>query len=162
MISDMAHELPLPLREREGPIAQRRDGEGAPAMSTTVGRTLRRDATEAEKRVWRLLRSRQIGAKFRRQQPIEGHIVDFVSFEHRLVIELDGGQHADADDYEERRTRCLEANGFRILRFWNNEVMENEEGVFERIMTALQTPLPAPSPSHARGVGPTLSREGRG
>jgi crossover junction endodeoxyribonuclease RuvC len=130
-------------------------------MSTSLARTLRHDPTEAEKRLWRLLRSRQIGAKFRRQQPIEGYVVDFVSFEHRLVIEIDGGQHADPSEYEERRTRCLEANGFRILRFWNNEVMENEEGVFEQIMTALRT-APAPSPSHARGVGPTLSREERG
>ena len=130
-------------------------------MSTTVARTLRRDATEAERRLWRLLRSRQTDAKFRRQQPIEGYVVDFVSFEHRLVIEVDGGQHADRDDYEKRRTRCLEANRFRILRFWNNEVMENGEGVFERIMTVVRT-APAPSPSHAFGVGPSLSREGRG
>jgi|SRR5260221_9425556 len=130
-------------------------------MSTNLARQLRHHSTEAEKRVWHLLRSRQIGAKFRRQQPIEGYIVDFVSFEHRLVIELDGGQHADASEYEEQRTRCLEANGFRILRFWNNEVMENQEGVFERIMTALRTAL-APSPSHAIGAGPSLSREGRG
>jgi crossover junction endodeoxyribonuclease RuvC len=130
-------------------------------MSTNLARTLRHTPTEAEERVWRLLRSRQIGAKFRRQRPIEGYVVDFVSFEHRLVIEIDGGQHADPSEYEERRTRCLEANGFRILRFWNNEVMENEEGVFEQIMTALRT-APAPSPSHARGVGPSLSREGRG
>jgi crossover junction endodeoxyribonuclease RuvC len=92
---------------------------------STIARTLRRDATEAEKRVWQMLRARQAGAKFRRQQPIEGYVVDFVSLEHRLVIEIDGGQHGDADEYEEKRTRCLEANGFRILRFWNNEVMEN-------------------------------------
>ena len=130
-------------------------------MSTAVARTLRHDPTEAEKRLWRLLRSRQIGAKFRRQQPIEGYIVDFVSFERRLVIEIDGGQHADRDDYEKRRTRCLEANRFRILRFWNNEVMENEEGVYQRIMTELHT-APTPSPSHAFGVGPSLSREWRG
>jgi crossover junction endodeoxyribonuclease RuvC len=131
-------------------------------MSTDLARTLRRDATEAERRVWHLLRSCQIGAKFRRQQPIEGYIVDFVSFEHRLVIELDGGQHANPSRYEEQRTRCLEANGFRILRFWNDDVMENEEGVFERIMMALRPTAPARSPSHARGVGPSLSREGRG
>jgi very-short-patch-repair endonuclease len=130
-------------------------------MSTTVARQLRHNSTEAEKRLWRLLRSRQTAAKFRRQQPIEGYIVDFVSFEHRLVIEIDGGQHADADEYEERRTRCRVANGFSILRFRNNEVMENEEGVLERIMTAVRT-APTPSPSHATGVGPSLSREGRG
>ena len=128
-------------------------------MSTTaIARRLRRDATEAEKRVWRLLRSRQGGAKFRRQQPLEGYVVDFVSFERRLVIEIDGGQHGDPDGYETRRTHCLEANGFRILRFWNNEVMENEEGVFDRILEALQSPLPS-----REREGPSVMRwEGEG
>jgi crossover junction endodeoxyribonuclease RuvC len=84
---------------------------------STVARTLRRRSTEAEKRIWQTLRARQAGAKFRRQQPIEGYVVDFVSFDHRLIIELDGGQHGEGDEYEEKRTRCLEANGFRILRF---------------------------------------------
>ena len=115
-------------------------------MSTAIARRLRRRSTEAENRVWRLLRSRQAGAKFRRQQPIEGYVVDFVSFEQRLIIEIDGGQHGNLDEYEEKRTRCLEANGFRILRFWNNDVMENEEGVFERIAVAL-----APSPLAGEG-----------
>ena len=117
-------------------------------MSTAVARKLRRDATDAEKRMWRLLRSRQIGGKIRRQQTIEGYVVDFVSFEHRLIIEVDGGQHADPDEYERRRTRCLDANGFRILRFWNNEVLENIEGVFECVAAALRTTARAPSPSH--------------
>ncbi len=136
-------------------------------MSTDLACKLRHEGTEAEKRIWHLLRSRQIDTKFRRQQPIEGYIVDFVSFERRLIIEIDGGQHADPSDYEERRTRCLEANGFQILRFWNNErfwnndVMENEEGVYQRVMTALRA-APTPSPSQAFGLGPSLSREGRG
>jgi crossover junction endodeoxyribonuclease RuvC len=128
-------------------------------MSTDLARKLRHEGTEAEKRVWRLLRAHQIGAKFRRQQPIEGYIVDFVCFEHRLVVEIDGGQHSDADDHEKRWIRCLAANGFRILRFWNNDVMENEEGVYERIMTELRA---APAPSPSRYAGPSLSREGRG
>ncbi len=130
-------------------------------MSTDLACKLRHEGTEAEKRIWHLLRSRQIDTKFRRQQPIEGYIVDFVSFERRLIIEIDGGQHADPSDYEERRTRCLEANGFQILRFWNNDVMENEEGVYQRVMTALRA-APTPSPSQAFGLGPSLSREGRG
>jgi crossover junction endodeoxyribonuclease RuvC len=131
-------------------------------MSTAIARKLRHDSTEAEKRIWRLLRSRRIGAKFRRQQTIEGYVVDFICFEHRLIIEIDGGQHADVDEYEARRTQCLDANGFRILRFWNNEVIENIEGVFERIVEALRSAAPAPSPSRAFGAGPSLSREGRG
>ena len=131
-------------------------------MSTAVARKLRRDSTDAEKRVRHILRAGQLGAKFRRQQPIEGYVVDFVSFEHRLVIEVDGGQHAEVDDYELRRTRCLEANGFTILRVWNNEVTDNLDGVAERITEMLRAMAPAPSPSHAFGVGPSLSRKGRG
>ena len=126
-------------------------------MSTDLARKLRHEGTEAEKRIWHLLRSRQIGTKFRRQQPIEGYVVDFVSFERRLIIEIDGVQHADPSDYEERRARCLEANGFRILRFWNNDVIENEEGVYERIMTELHAAR-APSPSQVFDLGPSLSR----
>ena len=131
-------------------------------MSTAVARALRRDATQAEKRVWWFLRSRQAGAKFRRQQPIEGYVVDFVSFEHRLIIEIDCGQHNNPDEYEQRRTQCLTANGCRILRFWNNDVMENEEGVFERIGELLREAALAPSPAQRFALGPSLSRKGRG
>jgi crossover junction endodeoxyribonuclease RuvC len=117
---------------------------------------------EAEKRLWQVLRNGQAGAKFRRQQPIEGYVVDFVCFERRLIVELDGGQHADADEYEVRRATCLEANGFTILRFWNTELVESLEGVFDRIAEEVRRMAPAPSPSHACGMGPSLSREGRG
>jgi crossover junction endodeoxyribonuclease RuvC len=131
-------------------------------MSTTIVRTLRRDATDAEKRVWHLLRSRQASAKFRRQQSIEGYVVDFVSFEHRLVIEIDGGQHGDMDEYEQRRTRCLEANGFRILRFWNNDVMENPEGVFDTIVAAIREAGSSPLPLRERKGPVAKRREGEG
>jgi len=125
-------------------------------VSTAIACTLRRRSTEGEKRVWQALRAHRAGAKFRRQQSIEGYVVDFVSFEHRLVIEIDGGQHSDADEYEQRRTRCLEANGFRILRFWNNEVMETLEGVYATIVAALRSPLPSrerKGPVAQRGEG---------
>ncbi|WP_282184084.1 endonuclease domain-containing protein [Azospirillum brasilense] len=98
---------------------------------------MRRDSTEVEKIVWQRLRNAQMGAKFRRQEPIVGFIVDFVAHDHRLVIELDGGQHADQAPYDERRTRMLEQAGFRVLRFWNNDVNDNLEGVLETIRTAL-------------------------
>jgi crossover junction endodeoxyribonuclease RuvC len=130
-------------------------------MSTMVARTLRRRSTEAENRVWRLLRSQQAGAKFRRQQPIEGYVVDFVSFEQRLIVEIDGGQHGDIDEYEEARTRCLEANGFRILRFWNNDVMENIEGVLDTIVAALAQPN-SPLPLRERKRPVAQRREGEG
>jgi len=95
---------------------------------------LRNNLTDAEHRLWRHLRNSQMeGVKFRRQQPIERYIVDFVSFDKRIVIELDGGQHAEDGDRDQQRDACLVMNGFSILRFWNNEVFENLEGVLEII-----------------------------
>lgn len=86
--------------------------------------------------LWRRLRARQIeGVKFRRQQPLEDYIVDFVSFEKRLVIELDGGQHAVNREEDSMRDLCLMRNGFRVLRFWNNDVTDNLDGVLEVIRT---------------------------
>ncbi|WP_264656841.1 endonuclease domain-containing protein [Azospirillum canadense] len=108
-------------------------------LQTNRAVQLRRDSTEVEKIIWQKLRNAQMGAKFRRQEPIVGFIVDFVAHDHRLVIELDGGQHADQAQYDERRTRMLEQAGFRVLRFWNNDVNDNLEGVLETIRTALST-----------------------
>lgn len=80
------------------------------------------------------MRNSQVeGVKFRRQQPVETYIVDFVSFDKKVVIELDGGQHSENTDYDRRRDACLVANGFTVLRFWNNDVIENIEGVMEVI-----------------------------
>ena len=81
-------------------------------------RNLRKNATDAEQKLWRHLRNRQLaGVKFRTQYPIAGHVADFASPEQRLVIELDGGQHADRQDQDEERTRKLNCNGYRVLRF---------------------------------------------
>lgn len=94
------------------------------------------------------------GVKFRRQQPIEGYIVDFVSFEHRIVIELDGGQHADAQAEDRQRDGCLTMNGFTVLRFWNNEVFENGEGVLEVIRRQCRAGAsPTPRPPPVKGGG---------
>lgn len=115
-------------------------------MSTTRARSLRRDATDAERAMWRILRNRQLaGFKFRRQQPLGPFIVDFVCFSHRLIIEIDGGQHAD-NAADERRTAWLERQGFRVLRFWNNDVIENEEGVYQTVLQSL-TSRPPPHPA---------------
>ena len=101
-------------------------------------RALRKNQTDAESRLWRLLRNRQVaGAKFRRQVPIDKYIVDFVCMENKLIIELDGGQHAEAKEYDEQRTRELEKRGFQVIRFWNHEVLENMEGVFDSLTLAL-------------------------
>jgi very-short-patch-repair endonuclease len=95
---------------------------------------LRNNCTDAERLLWRYLRKSQVeGIKFRRQQPVEDYIVDFLSFSPKLVIELDGSQHADNRRYDEQRDACLRKNGFCIVRFWNNEVFENIEGVIEVI-----------------------------
>jgi very-short-patch-repair endonuclease len=107
------------------------------ATLTTRARNLRLNSTEAEKTLWRLLRSRQLAAaKFRRQQPIGSYIPDFVSFSHRLVVECDGGQHAD-DPNDEKRDEWFAGEGFRVLRFWNNDVLSNPEGVLTRVLEAL-------------------------
>lgn len=97
-----------------------------------TARRLRRNATEAEKMLWRRLRDRQLdGLKFRRQFPIGRYVADFVCQEIRLVVELDGGQHSTASDAA--RSAFLTSEGWHILRFWNNEVMSNTEGVLRAI-----------------------------
>src|SRR5262249_35262911 len=97
-------------------------------------RNLRRDMTEAEKRLWQILRSRQIeGFQFRRQAPVGRFIADFVCHEARLIVEIDGGQHDPSSEAEASRTRFLEGEGYRVLRFWNNQVLENPEGAREAI-----------------------------
>ncbi len=102
-------------------------------------RELRRNETEAERRLWRAIRDRQLsGAKFRRQVPLASYVADLACFESRLIIEIDGGQHADHRAYDEQRSRTLIAQGYRVLRFWNNEIMENLDGVLETIQTALK------------------------
>ena len=108
----------------------------------THARDLRRHSTDAERTLWYALRDRRLGgARFRRQKPIGSRIVDFYSAEARLVIELDGGGHADdvtvADDG--RRTRELEAHGLRVLRFWNTDVLQNLDGVLATIVEALKS-----------------------
>jgi very-short-patch-repair endonuclease len=97
-------------------------------MPNLRARTLRATMTDAERRLWSVLRSRRLqGYKFRRQRPIGPFIADFACIEHRLVVEADGGQHLEGE-YDARRTAWLEARGWRVLRFWNNEILANTEG----------------------------------
>jgi very-short-patch-repair endonuclease len=101
-------------------------------------RELRVDMTDAERRLWATLRGRRLrGFKFRRQHRLGPFIADFVCVEHRVVIEADGGQHAE-NRGDARRTECLEARGWRVLRFWNNDILANTEGVQEAILRALE------------------------
>lgn len=99
---------------------------------------MRRQPTDAETRLWLAFKDRRLGPyKFRRQHPIDRYIVDSACLEPKLVIELDGGQHAAQVPYDDARTRRLEALGFRVLRFWNNDVLANTEGVLTMILAAL-------------------------
>ena len=115
-------------------------------------RLLRKRLTDAEQLIWHYLRMTQMeGFKFRRQQPIDNYIVDFVCFENRLIIEIDGGQHAESEKDIER-DNYLSRNGFRVLRFWNNEVFKNIEGVLEVIrINCLKSPSPSPPPVKGGG-----------
>jgi len=108
-----------------------------PTGAVPRARLLRRDATAAEKVLWRALREAFPPIRFRRQVPVGPYFVDFLSFGARLIVEVDGGQHAEAVEYDARRTRFLEAQGYRVLRFWNNDVLENLEGVIETIAKSL-------------------------
>jgi very-short-patch-repair endonuclease len=113
---------------------------------------MRSAPTEAEHRLWQTVRAKRFaGFKFKRQFPIDHYIVDFVCLQARLIVEADGGQHAESLR-DARRDAYLTSQGFRILRFWNNDILENEEGVLTRILEALLAPLPNPSPAEGRGA----------
>ena len=108
-------------------------------VSTQRARSLRRDMTDAENLLWQRLRYKQLnGHRFRRQHPIEGYIADFVCVEQKVVIELDGGQHQQQAVYDNQRTVVLQAHGWRVLRFWNNDVLSNIEGVLSEIADELE------------------------
>lgn len=113
-----------------------------------LARQLRRSLTPAERRLWYLLRDRRFARyKFRRQHPVGPYILDFACFSVRLAIELDGGQHDERSVYDAPRTRWLQGQGWQVLRFWNNEFEHHEEAVMERILEALESPIPSPRPS---------------
>jgi very-short-patch-repair endonuclease len=117
-----------------------------------LAKLLRKGSTDAEMLLWSRLRVKQLdGIKFRRQQPIEQFIVDFVSFENRLVVELDGGQHAESVSDRER-DKLLKGYGFKVLRIWNNEIFENIDGVLETILTYCRAPSPSPPPVEGGGT----------
>jgi very-short-patch-repair endonuclease len=150
---------PPPLqrgRVREGvflPLAQEMVAKMTKAKRTKpakqAARRLRKQPTDSETKLWSRLRRRQVGnIRFRRQSPIGPYVVDFVCAEIRLIVEVDGGQHSWREAQDARRTEWLESQGYRLIRFWDNEVNENIEGVLEKIvLVATETPPPRPSPS---------------
>jgi very-short-patch-repair endonuclease len=132
---------------------------GAKATKTGLARALRRRSTLAERKLWRHLRSRSLaGFKFVRQEPIGPYVVDFVCREKRLVVEVDGGHHAESRR-DVVRDRWFTDHRYRVLRFWNNEVLGNIEGVWETIFAAASSVPPLPA---ARGEVEERSDEGEG
>ncbi len=115
-------------------------------------RNLRRQQTEAEQRLWHYLRNRRLaGFKFRRQHVLGPYIVDFVCLESHLVVEVDGGQHGAQQEYDDQRSAFLEAQGFKVVRYWNNEVLKDTQAVLRVIHRALVDPHPNPLPSLGEG-----------
>ncbi len=117
-------------------------------------RQLRINSTDAEKLLWSHIRNRQLeGWKFRRQFPIGKYITDFVCPELKLIIEIDDGQHAEQMDYDLRRTEFLQSEGYQVVRFWNNEVLGNTDGVLEALTLTLSQREREITPSPLRGEG---------
>jgi very-short-patch-repair endonuclease len=109
---------------------------------------LRIAMTPEELRLWYQLRGRRFfGYKFRRQMPIGPYVVDFACIKAKLIVELDGGQHQDREAYDLRRSEFLNANGWEVVRFWNNEFRENEEAVLMVLLQHLRRLMPSPKPS---------------
>ena len=133
--------------------------------STSVARRLRKNSTDVERVFWNRVRDRRLsGYKFKRQHPIGPYIVDFICAEERLIVELDGGQHACLKE-DKARDAFLLSDGYRVLRFWNNDVLTNINGVLETVLSNLQAPSPQPSPwkgGSAAVISDPLSLPGRG
>jgi very-short-patch-repair endonuclease len=164
---DIGTANPSPLAGEGGARAEGVGGRGGvPSRKILLDRAkwMRANPTDAEKRLWSILRNKRLSDyKFKRQVILDWYIVDFVNFEHRLIIEADGSQHAD-NTYDERRDAYLKGQGFNMLRFWNSDTLKETKAVTETIWCALQSPPPLPSaalrlhsgrlpPSPARGEG---------
>jgi len=125
-------------------------------MTHALAKRLRRDQTDAERAFWFRVRDRRLdGWKFKRQMPIDRYVVDFCCPDARLIIELDGGQHDANAQADEARTRVLSSMGYLVLRFWNNDVLANTDGVLETVLDTLDRhrsspPHPGPLPSGER------------
>ena len=99
---------------------------------------LRKESTPAERKLWSKIRNDQLGVNIRRQHAVGNYIPDFVCIEKKLIIELDGSQHLEQEEYDENRTKYLNSLGFRVIRFWNNDVMKNMDGVILTIIQAME------------------------
>lgn len=115
-------------------------------------RELRKELTPAERKLWAYLRGDKLGVNFRRQHAVGNYITDFCSPKAKLIIELDGSQHLDQQEYDAERTKYLEAQGYKVIRFWNNQVMNEINAVILVIMEAIH-PHPASPKSDRTTVG---------
>ena len=156
----MGEDVPLLTSPLRGEVAAQRRVRGTKSSAPAVKRVraLRQSSTDAEHVIWQMLRNRQIdGKKFVRQYPIGPYVADFACRDEMLVVELDGGQHAESAS-DEKRTAYLNTHGYSVLRFWNNDVLGNREGCWLTIQAVLRG---NPSPD-LRFAPATLSPEGRG
>ncbi len=123
---------------------------------TRRARMLRRDASDAERVLWRALRELTLPTKVRRQHPIGRYVADLAIPSRKLAIEIDGGQHTDAVEADAVRTKAMAAHGYRVIRFWNHEVLANLEGVLQTIVGELgespTSPCPSPPPEGGEGI----------
>ncbi|WP_283745739.1 DUF559 domain-containing protein [Sideroxydans sp. CL21] len=123
-------------------------------ITTARARSLRSNMTDVERRLWSAIRGKQLeGCSFRRQHAIGAYIADFACVERMLVIELDGGQHQDQKTYDDTRSGYLNQQGWQVVRFWNNEVLENLDGVLEVIVEKLKSTPNTDIPSPMQGEG---------
>jgi very-short-patch-repair endonuclease len=114
-------------------------------MGKLLARELRKNMTDAERIIWYYLRDRRLsGWKFRRQHPIGPFIVDFICIEKRLIVEVDGGQHNLNPEIDIKRTEYLKERGYRVIRFWNNDVLKETEAVLNSILLSLSDNIPSP------------------
>ena len=117
-------------------------------ITRSYAKQLRRELTKEERRLWYLLRSRRFeNYKFRRQHPVDHYILDFACCAAHLAVELDGGQHDEKQEYDRQRTCWLNEKDWHVIRFWNNELWDNEEAVLEKFLETLQMLQPSPRPS---------------
>lgn len=131
-------------------------------LATRKAKRLRKNLTEAESKLWRHIRLRQLGGfKFRRQHPVGPYVLDFACPEKKLAIEVDGGQHSECADYDSRRSAYLETHGYKVLRFWNSDVLKNIAAVKEVIFEALYGEGPPPPSSSPCKGEERVGRQGQ-
>jgi very-short-patch-repair endonuclease len=150
--ADRPHHVPPPFAGEGQPARSDGRERGRQDLLRQRAKSMRSAPTDAEHRLWQILRAKRLaGHKFKRQLPIDHYIVDFACLRQRLIVEADGGQHA-GNKADARRDAYLRSQGFRVLRFWNDDIFNNEEGVLTSILDALERPL-SPTPPPQRGEG---------